>query len=699
MLELYAFVSLLGLGYLFGYKTQAPAGNHRTPINVNELPSQNNMYDSSYQQEVMKREEAAARRAYAKSRNTESTGVVPRHYRDVRDAQQKEQTVKSSLAGIEIPTHDFERNNMGVKLTPFFGSRVTQNVDPIANRSVLETFTGEFSPEIYRKKKEQRPIFDPMQRNLGNDITGNKARTEFYQERIVAPRARNNERPFEPQRVGPGLNKGYTAKPDGGFQAFDVQGYAMPKTVDELRIGSNPKETHEGRILPGKGMSSRGQPGALQKNKNVVTFYENNPDRYFRTTGAFTKESQRPIFEAKEQNRASTTKEYAGDPHAAGFSKGQTVDSAVTAINRQQLEEFGFRNVDGEVYGKGDAHDYGKSTILCAENERDHTVEKTYEGNIGSLVKAIIAPLEDIFRTTRREFDVQNPRLYGQLQATFPMKITIKDPNDVMRTTIKETTIHDTVNGNLVGPKQITVYDSDVVAKTTIRQTTKPTDTELNLAGSTKQTLPTSDTQRTTLKQTTIDGQRYGNMNSLERTNQGYLTTEFDAPITQKQFTSDNDYTGIADKAQADGYLVANPDMKTTQKQFLSDNDYVGGAGTTDAKKPMSKEDYLNASINELKETTLEGREPTQESVKVPSGAEGVNQTTRRLEIDEYVEREHNNIERVYGHEPVCPEGKSYNTKEKDSLDNDDRLDINILDSLGTNPYALKPFNKGFDRA
>ena len=205
--------------------------------------------------------------------------------------------------------------------------------------------------------------------------------------------------------------------------------------------------------------------------------------------------------------------------------------------------------------------------------------------------------------------------------------------------------------------------------------------------------LPNNDVQKTTMKETTIDNERYGNMNAQERTQGAYKSTEYEAKMTQKQFTSDNEYMGIAERKQDDGYLVANYTTPLTQKQFLSDNDHFGVAGTTDAKGAMSMEEYLNAEINTSKEPTLIGREPTQESVKVAIGKEEVNQTSRKLEVDEYIERETNNIERIYGN-PVNKDNDGTNTRVKLELDNDDRMDINVLSSLKTNPYAMKPFSE-----
>jgi hypothetical protein len=684
MLELYAFISLAGLGYLLS-RSEKTKDQTSFPVDVNDLPSQNNTYDASYYEAVQRLEALKAQKKFTDSKSPQVTGVINRQYRDQRDFQDRNKTVKSNLAGIEIPENEFMHNNM----TPYFGSRIKQNTEPVANRSVLEKFTGEFGADIWQKKKEQKPIFDPMRKDVGN-VFGNENRTDYYIERIFEPRARKNERPFESIHVGPGLNKGYSSTPVGGFQQFEIQDYVKPKNVDELRLGSNPKETYEGRVLPGSGMAQRGSVGEVVKNR-ATTFYENGPNRYFTTVGAYTKETERPEYEVKDTNRTDTTKEYAGDPHVSTAPK---MEGAVKVPARQQLEDFGFRNVDGDNYGKGEDYDFGKKNILVAENERDLTSTKTYEGNITSLVKSIIAPLEDIFRTSRKEYTVQNPRLYGQFQATFPAKITIKDPNDVLRTTIKETSIHDTVEtGNIKGAVKVTVYDPEDIARTTHRQTMKPMDSQLNIqGGSRKGTLPANDEQRTTLRQTLIDGERYGNMNTMERTQGGYKSTEYDAKLTQKQFTTDHDYFGPADKKQEDGYKIAPDTAPDTQRQFLSDNDYYGGAGTVDAKKPVSMEDIMNARVNELKEGTLEGREPTKESVKIAIGSEQVNATTRKLEIDQYAERENSNIDHVYKQQITSAEDIVI-TKEKDQLENDDRLDINILSSLSSNPYAIKPLS------
>ena len=52
-----------------------------------------------------------------------------------------------------------------------------------------------------------------------------------------------------------------------------------------------------------------------------------------------------------------------------------------------------------------------------------------------------------------------------------PKKLTVYDPNDIARTTIKETNIHDNRAGNMSGPNKITVHDPNDIARTTIKET------------------------------------------------------------------------------------------------------------------------------------------------------------------------------------------------------------------------------------
>ena len=97
-------------------------------------------------------------------------------------------------------------------------------------------------------------------------------------------------------------------------------------------------------------------------------------------------------------------------------------------------------------------------------NERDTTQKEAPKLNLTTTIKSIIAPVQDLFKSTRKENFIGNPRPYGHFGAQVPKKQTVHDPNDIARTTIKETNIHDTRSGNMAGPKKLTVYDPNDVA-------------------------------------------------------------------------------------------------------------------------------------------------------------------------------------------------------------------------------------------
>ena len=124
-------------------------------------------------------------------------------------------------------------------------------------------------------------------------------------DRYQTSRIRNNEAPIEKMRVGPGLNKGFTWEPSGGFQQENTRDYVLPKTTDEIRVKNNPKVTYKGRIISGMHVAKPGKIGTVQK-KLPDTFYIQEPDRYFTTTGQTIAPTEYPTYLVKHTNRKTT---------------------------------------------------------------------------------------------------------------------------------------------------------------------------------------------------------------------------------------------------------------------------------------------------------------------------------------------------------------------------------------------------------
>jgi len=103
----------------------------------------------------------------------------------------------------------------------------------------MNEFTGSLNNENYRPKTERRPLFNPM---VGlTNIYGSPVKTQEYEGRYIPSKERNNEKPFEPVRVQPGLNLPYNGESNVGFHdPYRI----LPKTIDELRTLDNPQTSY-----------------------------------------------------------------------------------------------------------------------------------------------------------------------------------------------------------------------------------------------------------------------------------------------------------------------------------------------------------------------------------------------------------------------------------------------------------------------
>ena len=375
---------------------------------------------------------------------------------------------KSVLSGeiLDTSTSGFHNN-----MVPFFGSRIRQSVDADNSKTTyMEVQTG--SQQFNTFKHEIQPLFQP-EKNM-TYVHGTPAIPTQMEKRFIKSSYRQSEKPFESKLVGPGLNEGYTSKPSGGFHQADTRDYVMPKCVDELRTLNNPKVTYNTPVIPGKStVNRRGIHSKISKNKPDRDF-KNSPARYMTTVGAVTGERHRSQPMDKRTNRQFQTKEYTG---SKGLSSNQTYSSSRTSgyteSSKHNFKGSGFRNAEaaGEWAVKDEEGDYGKRGMEILPNERETTQSSKYLAGAVGIVKALIAPIEDVFRTTRKENVIGNPRQSGNMQVPIK-KPAVHDPNDTAKTTIKETNVHNKHEGFVGHPSQKgTVYDPQDIARTTVKET------------------------------------------------------------------------------------------------------------------------------------------------------------------------------------------------------------------------------------
>ncbi len=524
----------------------------------------------------------------------------------------KSEKVYSSLTGKTVLKEHFVHNNM----VPFFGSKVTQNMSETASQGILERHTGIERFKI--KKQETKPFFKPTA-NLGN-VYGQQAQTDRELERFVPSQKKTMEMPFEQIQVGPGLNKGYTGEASGGFHQANTRDYIMPKSIDELRTLNNPKLSYKGKVLAGKNISQRGKIGKSFKHR-PDTFYINSSDRFLTTTGAQIKEKKRPCILLKDTNRKDTTVQYHGPAKASSDKSG----------------------------------DYGKEGINLPATEREITGTRTHVSNVASVVKAIIAPVMDVMKTTKKENCEGNIRQSGNF-AVSVNKLKVHDPNDVARTTLKEAYIHDNRLPNFGSYKKAIIYDPDDVAKTTIRETTE-------------------------------DKTRTGNFGTEHDKHIVYDPSD-KAKTTTKEMTIYDDHKGIVSRGQTDGYKVSSAFAPNTNKQFTSDHEYTGIAQTVEMTAPTSHDNIENARLNEVREGTLKLRDPTKCNVSLKVGADAINVDIKKLDSDRVNTR---NLAKTKVFNSIPQAEQCYVTTHKDQLNNKplaERIDPVMVKAFKENPFT-----------
>ena len=400
--------------------------------NINELPD--NLRTSKRSSQADLRDLKSNVVAYRGTKNNTDDFFKPQENKT--NNMKAHQQEFESLSGKRMIAGNLQHNNM----VPFFGSKVTQNSGD-AYSSVLDLYTGSGNQTI--KKKEQAPLFAPK-KNMSHPY-GAPNTNEFIKERMEANLTSklSNNKPWESIQVGPGLNKGYSSQGSGGFNSgMESRKAWMPKSIDELRVASNPKKSYQGVTLgayAGPGRTEPGKMGKMEKNK-PDTYYINTPDRWFTTTGLEKAQKVRSTVVLQPGNRETTTKEYFGNSN----QKEHTAPTQPGSFRKTRKTQWDSYNLGpAESSGSGDPHtkDYSKDSYTVLPNSRTFTGERTQLGVVSGSLKALFAPLMDVLKVSKKEIVIGNARPVGNVQGKNGVQNSnVWSPNDRPRTTIKEQT-------------------------------------------------------------------------------------------------------------------------------------------------------------------------------------------------------------------------------------------------------------------
>ena len=343
----------------------------------------------------------------------------------------------NSMSGSKINHKDFKHNNM----VPFFGSKVRGPlVDSNHSENILDNYQGTGSQLI--NKVEQAPLFKPEDNVQHTHGTPNNS--DFFLSRQLPSTKIANVLPWKQEKVAPGLGLGYTTEGAGGFNSGMLDRSAWkPPTVDELRVKTNPRVTyglygHEGPAE--SGVNNLPVIGTVEKYRQN-TDYALGPDRWF-TTPNVLGPTQIPQTVLQDNNRVNTTNEYYGVGGTAADTKTSYYRSNYEASSRPELCSNDLNPASAQGQGSATASDFGVKGYKISQNNRNANCQPDNRtaGGINGAFKAIMAPIVDTLRPSRKENVIGNSNQTGNVTALVP-NLPITNPKDGVKTTIKETTV------------------------------------------------------------------------------------------------------------------------------------------------------------------------------------------------------------------------------------------------------------------
>ena len=713
-------------------------------------PSSNNVYSSTRYTQTRAAEQALADDLYKKAETPWSTGIVPPFMNSEPNAMTPPAVVPSDASPMpkvisSTLVEPFSHSNM----VPFFGSTVKQNMDPYQNQTLLANYTG--TDDLIPRKTEAGPMFKPVRNDFVNGLYEKDRDLSRYipsitQEGVkpfqpvqVGPGLNQG-----PTSVGTGGFQDLYRAPEKTVDDLRVK----PKVTYQGRV-LPPKAVNDSRGQIGQVAKNQPETSWLQtvanwlKTTGAVMGNTQRPEEIVKPTNRMNSRSVQGAVapathegpEGRPRVKKDTRQTFTTDgPRNAGMSDGWSVQGTgdISGYGKD-----GVANRDNERTLTG-CRTYTSNVRADVDRETAQTDDKarvtrkqgfvTYSRQGAVKVKGIGEfPVEDKtpLKTTTKETLIHDASI-GSYGNTGPSKRTVYDENDIARRTTKETLIHDARNGNVDAPKKSAgnSYDPDewrmrstvrekepnkwgsnpnqpvltgqvhqqeyllAPARRTTKETTIDNEYEGQTSGPLKPTVyDPKDTPRATIKDTTIDDNRLGGVNStVLQEGDAYQVTEYDARPTNRQFSNDVEYFGDASVSEGKAYLTNPVDMKTTMRESESDNMAIGPALDTNAKSQTSHLQYCNAEFNSLKEKVLKGRSPTQTSTKVAAGGDAMNVESKHLLPEEdtrdfAVQR---NVQ-IPGMLLECSDTRGEN---KTSEVPDDRIDVALLQAYRSNPYT-----------
>jgi len=333
-----------------------------------------------------------------------------------------------SLSGNVLKQDEFTHQNM----VPFNSGKVSGRVyDMNYAETILDNMSGMGSFVI--KKEERPPLFAPS--DTVQFPNGTPDSSDFIQSRQYVSDIRNNIKPFESIYVAPGK--------DGFNSGMENRELWLPKNIDQLRVETNPKMQYSllGHEGPAQSIvKDVGIIGTIDK-KLPDTFYVNSPDRWFTTTGAKKGEMTRSIQDTGIIKRNTCDVNYMGPAGQSGETNTYSTQNYEPST-REMSKIQPVLGASSTAHGNPNTHQNMLQNYISLNNNRCTTKPDTniYRNMFGGPMGSVIAPIMNIFTSSRKDDLINNIRTYGDPGSSVSKGYI--PCNEAPKVTNKETTLY-----------------------------------------------------------------------------------------------------------------------------------------------------------------------------------------------------------------------------------------------------------------
>lgn len=383
----------------------------------NEMPSMKNMYKSEYWQEVRNDEQARGDKRWNLAQTPLESGVVPR-------------PAFASMFEFASPQEKAATKQEGGQ----------QTVTTLAGKTIpIKDFTHKNMQPFFRGNVKQNMNIE----SFASTLDRHTGRSEFFKPKV------ETEPFFKPAEYA------YVR----GMPNNDA--YYRDHTQTPVRRNNDfpiPK---------------------MNVGKGLAQGYTANPSGGFQQANTIEYAMPRNVDELRALNnpKLSYKLPFQGPKKSVVTDRGLIGDVAKNRPEKyfEQAEEQWIKTTGANLKPSE------QPIFVDRPTNRTDTEQKTVITNVKNLINSITAPLLDILKPSYKEFYTDSERMYGNMHAQIPSKPTLYDPVDhIMRTTVKETSIHDSTVMNVKGVN-VGQVETDDQARITSRET-MPTPIDTGLA-------------------------------------------------------------------------------------------------------------------------------------------------------------------------------------------------------------------------